>query len=169
MNVQIQGIAAAQAALQAQVQPFFTQVIASVVDGVGHLKSVVIDTLSVGSPELPSGITLYDTVTKQPYCLQVANGQTVSVPGICGALPNAPATIITTTGTGATVVDTGTATATVLMTTDATAATSAATSQQASTDAAALVLTTSTATVVPAAPAVTDPAPITTATSGSTQ
>ena len=39
---------------------------------------------TVGSPDHPSGITLYDRETKEPYCLQMRQGAFVSLPGVCG-------------------------------------------------------------------------------------
>ena len=39
----------------------------------------------VGSAETPSGITLYDEDTKQPYCVKVRAGQAVTEAGECGS------------------------------------------------------------------------------------
>lgn len=39
--------------------------------------------LTVGSSSRPSGITLYDQVTGQPYCLAMVNGQMASTAGVC--------------------------------------------------------------------------------------
>ena len=40
--------------------------------------------LKVGAPEAPTGVTLYDTASGEPYCLRITNGAPVSVPGECG-------------------------------------------------------------------------------------
>lgn len=40
--------------------------------------------LEIGSSAKPSGITIYDTQTKNPYCIIVENGVLKSVPGKCG-------------------------------------------------------------------------------------
>ncbi len=51
--------------------------------------------LQVGSSDAPAGITLFDTITHQPYCLQITNSQLVKVPGECNAPTGAaePATV----------------------------------------------------------------------------
>ena len=53
------------------------------VEGILRLGKTAVSTLTVGSPEAPSGITLYDEDTGAPYCLKVKGGQTVTVPGAC--------------------------------------------------------------------------------------
>ncbi len=55
------------------------------VNGIAYLKDVFVDNLTIGTAEKPSGITLYDEVTGEPYCLKVANGAMVSAAGICGS------------------------------------------------------------------------------------
>ncbi len=64
----------------------------SIVDGIARFKKVIVETLTVGSSEKPSGITLYDEVTGEPYCLKISNGQTKTDAGECG-------TVTTTTET----------------------------------------------------------------------
>jgi hypothetical protein len=46
----------------------------------GHLTAA---NVTVGSSAAPSGVTLYDSVTKQPYCFSIANGAPTTTPGIC--------------------------------------------------------------------------------------
>jgi hypothetical protein len=41
------------------------------------------DSLNVGTQDKPTGITIYDTGTKKPYCLLMTNGAIVSAPGQC--------------------------------------------------------------------------------------
>jgi len=53
------------------------------VDGIAYLKTVFVETLTVGTPEKPAGITLYDEVTGEPYCLKMRNGAMVSIAGEC--------------------------------------------------------------------------------------
>ncbi|OGG90023.1 hypothetical protein A3G12_01765 [Candidatus Kaiserbacteria bacterium RIFCSPLOWO2_12_FULL_54_10] len=62
--------------------------------------------VTVGSATTPSGVTLYDSVTKQPYCFSIANGAPTTTPGICSesteslnpfATSTAPTTSITIT------------------------------------------------------------------------
>ncbi|MCB9810438.1 DUF5011 domain-containing protein, partial [Candidatus Nomurabacteria bacterium] len=50
-------------------------------DGVLSLLGLVI-----GSQETPAGITIYDTVTGEPYCMYIANGEQVSQAGTCDSL-----------------------------------------------------------------------------------
>ena len=53
-------------------------------------KGTFTNELNVGTSDVPTGINLFDTVTKQPYCVQLANGTLGSTPGRCptsSALP----------------------------------------------------------------------------------
>ncbi len=52
-------------------------------NGITFFKSIFAEKLTVGSTENPSGITLYDEVTNEPYCLKIQNGAMVSAPGMC--------------------------------------------------------------------------------------
>ena len=65
---------------------FFGDVIEKIDSGVAYMKALVIDTLKVGSPTKPTGITLYDQVTGAPYCLSIENGVTKTAPGECVAV-----------------------------------------------------------------------------------
>ncbi|MBI3274055.1 MAG: hypothetical protein HYZ69_02830, partial [Candidatus Colwellbacteria bacterium] len=38
-----------------------------------------------GTPENPQGITIYDEDTKEPYCIKVKSGVSVTTAGECGA------------------------------------------------------------------------------------
>jgi hypothetical protein len=44
-----------------------------------RVKSIVF-----GSSEDPTGFTMYDTVTKEPYCVTLTSGDFVKTPGVCG-------------------------------------------------------------------------------------
>ena len=66
-------------ALSEQVQDIANNSYSSVVS--------VFQKLTVGSPEKPTGITLYDEETGEPYCLSVKNGMTVTRNGECGTAP----------------------------------------------------------------------------------
>jgi hypothetical protein len=46
--------------------------------------------LEIGSPGAPSGITLYDTETGEPYCTKVVRGQLITVSGKCSGAVTAP-------------------------------------------------------------------------------
>jgi hypothetical protein len=51
--------------------------------GVTFLKNLVVENLTVGSSEKPTGITLYDEKTGEPYCLKISSGRTVTKKGEC--------------------------------------------------------------------------------------
>ncbi|MDQ2933196.1 MAG: tail fiber domain-containing protein, partial [bacterium] len=65
------------------VENLFDQFMSMLSSAVVFAKSLFIENLTVGSEEKPSGITLYDEVTKEPYCLKMVNGEMKSVSGIC--------------------------------------------------------------------------------------
>ncbi|KKT41075.1 MAG: hypothetical protein UW30_C0012G0001, partial [Candidatus Giovannonibacteria bacterium GW2011_GWA2_44_13b] len=46
-------------------------------------KATVKDELNVGSKEKPTGITIYDEATGEPFCIKVVNGAMVSMAGKC--------------------------------------------------------------------------------------
>jgi hypothetical protein len=54
-----------------------------IVDGIAYIKGLFVESLTVGSSEKPTGITIYDEVTGEPYCLKVASGKMKNVPGEC--------------------------------------------------------------------------------------
>lgn len=61
---------------------------ASIVDGIVHFGEVIIhklhiDQLIVGSTDAPRGITVYDKVTGDSYCIEVVNGVMQNTPGDC--------------------------------------------------------------------------------------
>jgi hypothetical protein len=66
------------------------------VDGIAYLKNVFVENLTIGTPAKPSGITLYDEVTGEPYCLKMRNGAMVSVAGDCANASVATSTPVTT-------------------------------------------------------------------------
>ena len=65
----------------------------------GRLTTRFIETeyLTVGSVEKPTGITLFDQTTKQPYCITVNNGAVVSSSGNCESLEGASPSLPTST------------------------------------------------------------------------
>ncbi|MBI3627364.1 MAG: hypothetical protein HY220_01255, partial [Candidatus Sungbacteria bacterium] len=62
------------------------------IDDTGHMvmKYINTDHLTVGSSAAPTGITLFDETTKQPYCLAINNGTITSAPGTCESQAEAP-------------------------------------------------------------------------------
>ncbi|MFA6415675.1 MAG: tail fiber domain-containing protein, partial [Candidatus Paceibacterota bacterium] len=65
-------------------------------NGIAYFKNIFTDELTVGTSVKPSGITLYDEVTNEPYCLKMKNGAMVSLAGEC---TNAVATTTPDTAT----------------------------------------------------------------------
>jgi hypothetical protein len=56
---------------------------ASIYNGVLSFKSLIVENLTVGSPGAPSGITMFDEETGEPYCLIVSGGETITRAGVC--------------------------------------------------------------------------------------
>ena len=54
-----------------------------IVQGIAYMKEIVTDKLTVGSPEKPTGITLYPKNNSGPYCVKISNGQLRTEPGKC--------------------------------------------------------------------------------------
>ncbi|MEX0931440.1 MAG: immunoglobulin-like domain-containing protein [Candidatus Paceibacterota bacterium] len=63
----------------------------NITNGIANIASAVIGRLTVGTPEAPTGITLYDEVTGEPYCFKVSNGSPTTTPGECSGAPSANA------------------------------------------------------------------------------
>lgn len=57
------------------------------ISGQGVLKAskIMAQNLEVGSSQKPSGITLYDEDTGEPYCLKIKAGAMVNIPGFCAS------------------------------------------------------------------------------------
>ena len=62
---------------------FFSDVLEKVENGVGYVKGIVTGSLKVGSPEKRTGITFFDEITGEPYCLSVVGENTKTTPGEC--------------------------------------------------------------------------------------
>ncbi|HZT35343.1 MAG TPA: hypothetical protein VFA15_05460, partial [Nitrososphaera sp.] len=58
------------------------------------IDSASVNALEVGSAEKRTGITLYDQLTGDPYCLQIAGGQTRSTPGKCPDVASSTAPVV---------------------------------------------------------------------------
>ena len=56
---------------------------------------VITQKLTVGSVAQPSGITLYDEITKEPYCVKIKSGAVVNEAGICGTAQTVATTMVT--------------------------------------------------------------------------
>jgi hypothetical protein len=56
---------------------------ATITQGVAKFAHLMTDTFTVGSSAKPAGITLFDEVTGEPYCLKIKNGRTTTERGEC--------------------------------------------------------------------------------------
>ena len=56
---------------------------ATISDAIVTIKNLVVEVMTVGSSENPTGITFFDTVTGEPYCFSIANGSPVTTQGAC--------------------------------------------------------------------------------------
>jgi len=63
-------------------------VFVQVANGVAYLTNIAVQHLTVGSSDKPTGITIYDSGTGQPYCMRVYYGQTQALAGTCESLPS---------------------------------------------------------------------------------
>jgi hypothetical protein len=52
-------------------------------EGIVKIKTLFVENLKIGSPERPTGITIYDEDTGQPYCVKIKSGQLINIPGEC--------------------------------------------------------------------------------------
>ncbi|MCI0557563.1 MAG: tail fiber domain-containing protein, partial [Nitrososphaera sp.] len=59
-----------------------------IANAIVRFKSLFAEEFTVGTPEKPAGITLYDKNSGLPYCLRVVNGSPVTSSGECSALAN---------------------------------------------------------------------------------
>jgi hypothetical protein len=53
-------------------------------------RGVFHESLEIGGQEKPTGITLFDSETKEPYCVKIVGGALQSSSGRCGAAPPPP-------------------------------------------------------------------------------
>jgi len=54
-----------------------------IISGIAYFKNVFVERFTVGTKEKPAGITLYDELTGEPYCLKISGGQTKTIMGEC--------------------------------------------------------------------------------------
>lgn len=67
------------------VSDLFSGILNSIKEGFLALRSLVTEKIQVGTAEKPSGVTVYDINTKQPYCIVVSDGKLENIPGECGS------------------------------------------------------------------------------------
>ncbi len=64
---------------------YFESLGINITQGIASFVHIVTDSLTIGSSAKPSGITLYDEVTGNPYCLKISGGVTKTIDGECSA------------------------------------------------------------------------------------
>lgn len=52
-------------------------------ENLAHFTNLVAERFTVGSPQRPSGITIYDEKTGEPYCIKVVDGELKNLAGNC--------------------------------------------------------------------------------------
>ena len=68
-------------------------------DGVAYMSNLVVDTLTVGSSQKRTGITFFDEITGEPYCVSIANGSQKITNGSCIVVDiTETSTAVTTSG-----------------------------------------------------------------------
>ena len=73
---------------------FFQNVVQKVEGGMVYLRGLAVEKLKVGSPEKRTGITLFDEVTGEPYCISIKNGDAKTTAGECPVIrPQEPESI----------------------------------------------------------------------------
>ncbi len=72
-----------------QIGSFITKI----EDGIAYLKNIVVENLAIGSQGNPSGITMYDEVTGNPYCVVITNGILRNQDGACSKINSSAAVL----------------------------------------------------------------------------
>ncbi len=71
------------AAAVSAVQQWLESLQVFIENGIVRLKKLFVHDIEIGSSDRPSGITMYDKITKAPYCVSVTNGQVTTESGVC--------------------------------------------------------------------------------------
>jgi hypothetical protein len=73
--------------------PHLTKFGIELTESLVKVKNLQTENLTVGSPEKPTGITIYDRITKEPMCLVSENGEIKMLSGNCQNIENFQAPI----------------------------------------------------------------------------
>ncbi|MES2952993.1 MAG: tail fiber domain-containing protein [Patescibacteria group bacterium] len=57
-------------------------------NGITYIKNLAVETFKIGSPEKPSGVTLFDVDTGAPYCVVLKGGVLTPTAGECTTVPS---------------------------------------------------------------------------------
>ncbi len=55
--------------------------------GLSQFSALWVGEIAVGTSEKPTGITMYDEVTGEPYCFKIREGQIATTLGVCSTIP----------------------------------------------------------------------------------
>ncbi len=130
---------------------------------IAKFSTVFADNIIIGSKEKPSGITLYDIATREPFCMRIQNGGQITTQGACSDVlfvnttptdggttsgDTSGAVVITDVATTTTTASSDTATSTTTASTDSatTTASTDTTTTTASTETGTTAVTTDTST-----------------------
>ncbi|PIR38198.1 MAG: hypothetical protein COV34_01095 [Candidatus Zambryskibacteria bacterium CG10_big_fil_rev_8_21_14_0_10_42_12] len=73
-----------QSTLLGRLLQYFENAGVKIANGLTTIKDLVAHKLTVGTSDKPTGITLYDEVSGNPYCLVIRSGQPTTYAGECG-------------------------------------------------------------------------------------
>ncbi|KKS44951.1 MAG: hypothetical protein UV08_C0012G0001, partial [Parcubacteria group bacterium GW2011_GWA2_42_18] len=62
---------------------FFSSVSDKIVNGISYFKDIFTDNLTIGSLEKRAGITLYDELSGEPFCVSFSGGEVRVLIGKC--------------------------------------------------------------------------------------
>ncbi|MEX0933680.1 MAG: immunoglobulin-like domain-containing protein, partial [Candidatus Paceibacterota bacterium] len=91
-----------------EVMDYLRSLGVDITDKLARFANIFTQTLTVGSPEAPAGITLYEQDSGDAYCLKVVAGDSVTLAGACPDQPDVQNPILntgSTTPSGAPVID----------------------------------------------------------------
>ena len=67
-----------------EVSNYLRDGVEKIIDGVVRIVHLFVKSLTVGSRERPSGVTFFDELTGEPYCLSIRGGEQIIKEGECG-------------------------------------------------------------------------------------
>ncbi len=85
LNLKVQNISPLSSGGGTSIADYLANSADKFINGIVHVARLI-----VGSPEARTGITLYDEVTGEPYCLSVASGATKTTAGECSIITPVP-------------------------------------------------------------------------------
>lgn len=87
LSARVDELASAVTALSERISNGIVATGNVVSSGLSQFSSLWVGEIAVGTSEKPTGITLYDEVTGEPYCFKVREGQVATTLGVCSTVP----------------------------------------------------------------------------------